>query len=112
MSTKEQKGTETEVPGIPATETEEARLKRTAAEQEAYLNEKVEITLFYDGDKYKDEVQVGVNGKMWVIQRGVPVQVPRKVAFALQNSAMQDNAATRVREGLINDFNAAKKALE
>lgn len=95
-----------------ATVTEEERLKREAKEQEAYLNEKVEINLFYDGETYKDDVQVGVNGKMWVIQRGKPVKVPRKVAAALENSTLQDVAAAKAREGFLNDYQAAKRALE
>lgn len=69
------------------------------AAHEAFMREEVEIELFYDGDKYKDDVTVGVNGKTWLIQRGVPVTVPRYVAKVIQNSLEQDKAsAVRQRE--------------
>ena len=69
------------------------------AAHEAFMREEVEIELFYDGDKYKDDVIVGVNGKTWQIQRGVKVTVPRYVAKVIQNSLEQDKAsAARQRE--------------
>lgn len=46
----------------------------------------VEIRLFKDGDKYKDDVFAGVNGKMCQIRRGVPVKVQRKYANVIADS--------------------------
>lgn len=61
--------------------------------------ELVEIELFCDNDKYKGDVSVAVNGKVWLIQRGKKVQVPRYVAEVLQNSSIQDKmAADLIRE--------------
>ena len=44
-------------------------------------------------DKYRDDLIVGVNGKYYQIQRGIPVSVPRSVAEVIANSKAQDSAA-------------------
>jgi len=75
-----------------------ANLSASDAAAAAYDNELVEIELFYDGDKYKDDVTVAVNGKLWVIKRGSKVQVPRFVKEALDNSKFQDREAARYSE--------------
>lgn len=54
------------------------------------------VTLFYDGDKYKDPVFVGINGMNWVIQRGVPVEIPVEVAAVLENQMKQDKSAAQM----------------
>ena len=74
------------------------------AANEAYMHETVEIELFYDGDKYKDDVTVGVNGKTWLIQRGQKVKVPRFVAEVLKNSAEQDKASALGRRKMESAF--------
>lgn len=53
----------------------------------------VKIRLFKDGGKYKNPVFVGVNGKQYMVQRGVDVEVPESVAEVLQNSMDQDAQA-------------------
>ncbi len=55
--------------------------------------ERVTIELFKDNDKYRDDLVVGVNGKYYQIQRGIPVSVPRSVAEVIANSKAQDSAA-------------------
>ena len=70
--------------------TAEKKAADPVAEHEAYMQEMVEIELFYDGDKYKDDVHVGVNGKSWLIKRGEKVKVPRFVAEVIANSEAQD----------------------
>ena len=64
--------------------------KKKAEEEKAYYNEEVEIELFKDSGKYKDDVFVAVNGVGCQIQRGQKVKVKRKYALALQNSLNQD----------------------
>ena len=59
-------------------------------EEKAYYNEEVEIELFKDSGKYKDDVFVAVNGVGCLIQRGKKVKVKRKFALALDNSLNQD----------------------
>lgn len=55
-----------------------------------WYNEKVPIRLFKDGDKYKEDVFVAVNGRGYLIQRGIEVMVPRFVAEVLYQSMDQD----------------------
>ena len=64
-------------------------------EQEQTKSDKVTIKLFYDGEKYKDDVFVGVNGRRYQIKRGVEVEVPLAVKEVLDNSMRQDAAANR-----------------
>ena len=54
------------------------------------MEEYVEVRLFKDNNKYKDDVVVGVNGEFCLIQRGVPVKIKRKFAEVLDASAHQD----------------------
>ncbi|MBE6703235.1 MAG: hypothetical protein E7585_07500 [Ruminococcaceae bacterium] len=58
--------------------------------QQSYLNEYVEVRLFKDNDKYKDDVYVAVNGKNCVIRRGVWTRIRRKFAMLLDQSEIQD----------------------
>ena len=53
----------------------------------------VKIHLFKDNGRYKDPVFVGINGKSWLIQRGVDVEVPESVAEVLEHSMQQDGVA-------------------
>lgn len=48
------------------------------------------VNLFYDGDKYKDPVPVGINGQLWLVKRGEPVEVPIEVAYVINDSLAQD----------------------
>ena len=50
----------------------------------------VTIHLFKDKDKYKHDLKVGLNGRIWRIQRGVDVQVPKAVAEIIYASLEQD----------------------
>lgn len=71
-----------------------AETKETKAK--AYDPEElVEIELFADGGKYKDDVFVQVNGETCLIQRGVPVKVKRKFYDVLIASRRQESANAR-----------------
>ncbi len=50
----------------------------------------VNIFLFKDKDKYNSDLPVSINGKTWLVQRGVNVKVPRFVAEVINNSMEQD----------------------
>ena len=56
-------------------------------------NTKVSLKLFYDGYKYTDDVTVIVNGKSYIIKRGVEVTVPPCVKKAIEDAQMQERAA-------------------
>lgn len=47
----------------------------------------VKLTLFYDAERYVDDVFVSLNGKNYLIKRGVEVEVPYEVAQILNRSA-------------------------
>ena len=57
--------------------------------------EKVKVKLFYDGYNYTDDVTVIVNGKTYLIQRGVEVEVPKCVKDVLDDAARQERAAQK-----------------
>ena len=62
-------------------------------------SEYVEIRLFKDGDKYKDDVLVGINGYMCRIKRGVAVKIKRRFAEVIAQS--EDNVA-KVNAGFLS----------
>ncbi|MBQ8341358.1 MAG: hypothetical protein IJY22_03150 [Clostridia bacterium] len=66
--------------------------------QEAYLNEYVEVRLFKDNEKYKDDVYVAINGKNCLIRRGIWTRIRRKFALLLDQSEIQDLRATELME--------------
>ena len=60
------------------------------AKYEAEMDELVEVKLFKDTGKYKDDVFVGCNGEFIAIKRGEKVKIKRKFAEILDNSEHQD----------------------
>lgn len=62
---------------------------RKAADK-ARGDELVEVKLFRDSGKYKDDVFVGCNGETIAIKRGERVKIKRKFAEILDNSEHQD----------------------
>lgn len=57
------------------------------------------VNLFYDGDRYKEPLFVGINGMTWLVKRGEPVEVPVEVAEVITQSIMQDGkTAQMIRE--------------
>lgn len=89
------------------------KTSETPVDIEKYMAEEVEIELFYDGDKYKDDVLVGVNGKHWLIKRGEKVKVPRFVAEVIANSEKQDKHSAMQQRMMSNSFEReAKKILQ
>ena len=74
-----------------------------------YWNEKVEYEAFYDGDQYKDDISVMVNGKRFLIQRGKKVMVPRYVLHVLENQAKQLKASAEYNRRLQEEFQRETK---
>ena len=75
-----------------------AKFKQFLREQEAWLNEYVEVRLFKDNEKYKDDVYVAINGKNCVIRRGVWTRIRRKFALLLDQSEIQDLRTSELME--------------
>lgn len=65
---------------------EKPEVKKVSEEKE----EMVDVLLHKDADRYSGDVTVGLNGKNYKIQRGVPVKIPRPVYEVLMNSMMAD----------------------
>jgi len=82
--------------GVKSAE-DEAKAKR-AAEHKAYMEEYVDVKLFKDNDKYKDDVFVSVNGENCVIKRGERVRIKRKFAEVLDHSEHQDYETSKLIE--------------
>lgn len=78
--------------------------KQAKAERKAYWDELVEVKLFKDNNKYKDDVYVSVNGENCVIKRGAKVQIKRKFADVLDKSDMQDYETSLLIEKKSNEF--------
>ena len=69
---------------------QDERFRDFLKRQEDWLNEYVEIRLFKDNEKYKEDVYVAINGKNCIIRRGVWTRIRRKFALLLDQSEIQD----------------------
>jgi hypothetical protein len=78
--------------------------KKLNEEQKAFYNELVEVKLFKDNNKYKDDVYVAVNGENCVIKRGEKVLIKRKFAEVLDNSDLQDYETSKLIEKKSGEF--------
>ena len=86
-------------------------MSEEARKAEEYWNEEVEIQLFKDSGKYKDDVYVAVNGKNCLIQRGKPVKVKRKFAEVLRQSLEQDNETADMIKELESEYEKRTREL-
>lgn len=79
------------------TEKEVAAEKEMAAEETGKTGKKGEemvlIRLFRDGERYRDDESVTVNGKTTIVPRGKTVMVPKSVAEVLENAMSQRELA-------------------
>lgn len=80
--------------------------------QREYMEELVEVKLFKDNGKYKDDVFVAVNGENCVIKRGERVKIKRKFAEVLDNSDRQDYETARLIERRSAEFDKMSKTIE
>ena len=83
---------------------DESRFRTFLQKQREWLNEYVEIRLFKDNEKYKDDVYVAINGKNCVIRRGVWTRIRRKFALLLDQSEIQDLRTAEMMEKEANRF--------
>ena len=58
------------------------------------------IRLYKDNDRYKHDVQVIVNGKAYLLRRGVEIEVPAFVAEVLENAQAQSQLAAAVSDSV------------
>lgn len=66
---------------------------------------------FKDYDRYKDDIVVGWNGRMYRIQRGKHVRIPREVYNILRRSMAQDIATAEMLEQRGREYDAVKSQL-
>lgn len=66
---------------------------------------------FKDDDRYKDDIVVGWNGRMYRIQRGKHVRIPREVYNILRRSMAQDIATAEMLEQRGREYDAVKSQL-
>ena len=81
----------------------EAR-KKFVEESKARGEEYVEVKLFKDNNRYKDDVFVQVNGENCVIKRGERIKIKRKFAEVLDNSDKQDYETSKLIEKKSSEF--------
>lgn len=77
-----------------------------------FLNERVPFRAFKDNGKYKDDISVQVNGKIFLIRRGATVMIPRYILLALEQSERQLAEAATYEAQLMEEFEGKRKALE
>ncbi len=58
--------------------------------------ESVSMKLFKDNGRYKSDVLASVNGRRFLIQRGVEVEMPYAIAQVLRASQKQDEQAAQL----------------
>ena len=68
------------------------------------FEDKVKIKLFKDNGKYSKAVYAAVNGRSYMIPRGIEVEVPRCVVEALKTSEEQDMATNEMIQELEKQF--------
>jgi len=97
-----------------AQETMDAAVKASAPKPLAPNNgeELVTIQLFKDSERYKDDVDVAVNGRLFRIKRGEPVKVPAYIAKVLEQSMKQDAATAIMIDQKSSEYEAQAKALQ
>lgn len=71
-------------------EPEEGKIVEKPFDERAYWMERVPYRAFKDSGKYKDDIVVGYNGKVYQIKRGVEVMIPRAVREIIYQSEEQD----------------------
>ena len=86
-------------------------LRKMQRAQADWLNEYVEIKLFKDNDRYKDDVYVAINGKNCLIRRGEWTRIRRKFAMLLDQSEVQDMRTAAMIAGESERFLRASHAL-
>ena len=83
-----------------------------APKREVKQEPMVTIKLRKDKEKNNTDLPVSINGKTYLVQRGVWVSVPLAVAEIIESSDRQEEYAIQYSEGLATAFNEKLKALK
>ena len=98
-------------PVDPQQQAARENMEKLRRSQEEWLNEYVEIKLFKDNDKYKDDVYVAINGKNCVIRRGEWTRIRLKFALILDQYEIQDLHTAELIAGESEKFLRASRTL-
>lgn len=99
--------TEEVVKTMTQAEADEIEAKKLAEEEnarQAWINEKVEFKAIYDGETYKDDIIVTINGRNYQIQRGKKVMIPRFVYMAIDQAERQLMESAENLRGLVKRY--------
>lgn len=75
-----------------------------------WLNEEVSFKLFKDSDKYKDDVTIGINGKLVKIRRGETVRIKRKYLMLIDQGQRQDEKTAELMNRESRRFESESRA--
>lgn len=81
------------------------------AKKKADPNDLVEVTLFQDTDKYSEPLPVIHNGKIWRLERGIPLKVPKDIKEIIDHSEYQNNMTARMIAKKEREWEEASKKL-
>ncbi|MDO5112174.1 MAG: hypothetical protein Q4E65_07700 [Clostridia bacterium] len=85
------------------TQTPEEQYHAMVAALRAARPEKETVKLFKDNGRYKGDMLVSVNGRRFLLQRGMEVEVPYAIARVIERSARQDEQAAMLVSRLANE---------
>ena len=88
-----------------------APVEKMEFEDVSYWDELVEVKLFKDNDKYKDDLTVTHNGVRIKIPRGETVYIKRKYALIIKDSLSQDRYAAKMIKEYVSSAERVKSAL-
>ena len=94
------------------TEVIEEKVVENPIDERAYWRERVPFRAFKDSGRYKDDIVVGLNGKVYVIKRGVEVMIPRNVREIILQSMEQDERTAELIEREEDKYNADRRIYE
>jgi len=110
--TKEAEPKEAKAKAKKVTEPEpKEEVKEEPFDENAFWEELVPFKAIYDGDKYKDDIFVGVNGKSWLIKRGEEVMIPRKVLAVIEDAERQKAEAAKAQDAYFENMAARNKEM-
>lgn len=69
----------------------------------------VTVKLFKDTGKYKDPLTVVLNGKIWRLERGIELRVPKDVKEIIDHSEYQDTMTARMIEAKEDEWKEKEK---
>lgn len=90
----------------------EEKVVEKPIDERAYWRERVPFRAFKDSGRYKDDIIVGLNGRVYVIKRGVEVMIPRNVREIILQSMEQDERTAELIEREEDKYNADRRIYE